>query len=1117
MKQVSPHHFRSIACLCLASVLMLPCPAWPKTCERVMAQVISVEGRVEAQRAGERQWRAVQREEAFCPGDTIRVGNHSRAALSLVSQPLLRLDQNTTITLGGVEEKRGSIVDLARGAIHFFSRISRNLEVHTGFVNAGVEGTEGLIRVEEDRTLITIYDGRVLAANAAGSLAVTSGQSAEAEAGKAPVGRVEVRPRDAVNWALYYPPVMLFAPGEVPPEDLGNPRFLAYRASRLIAVGRVDAAGEDIRRALELDPQNSGALGLQAVVFVVQNQKQNALEAAREAVAADPDAPAAHLALSYAQQAAFDLQSALASVQKAVRLDPDDALAWARLAELQSSFGRLDKALNAAQKATELEPNLSRTQMVLGYAYLTQVKTGQALTAFNKAIALDQADPLSHLGLGLAKIREGNLDAGAREIEIAASLDPNNAIVRSYLGKTYYEQKRGQLDEREYQIAKELDPDDPTPYFYDAIAKQTTNRPVEALENYEKAIELNDNRAVYRSKLLLDSDEAAKQAALARVYSDLGFQQLALVEGWKSVNFDPTNYSAHRFLSDSYFARPRQEIARVSELLQSQLLQPINITPVQPRLSESNLFLLSSQGPTGISFNEFNPLFIRDRVAFQGSGILGENETSGGEGVVSGIYDKFSYSAGYTYFDTDGWRSNAYQRDKIVNIFAQYELTYKTSLQAEYRYRENKRGDVILNFFEQNDLPDIDVSDRTNTYRVGARHLFSPGSTLIGNFTYQDADNDLSDVIPLNFSGVSPPPVEDYFDVDVDQYAYSGELQHLFRSPYVNTVTGGGYFHVQQDFDFNHSVFWPVVDPPIFFGSSTRQAKFDINHYNVYFYSYIKPLDNLLLTVGASGDFYDSEDRESSDDLDEDKFNPKFGVAWNPLPDTTLRAAVFRTFKRTLITDQTLEPTQVAGFNQFFDDIDATETWVYGVGIDQKFPKNFYGGTEFFYRDMDVPMYQLTAAEASELNTYDWDEYIGRAYLNWTPHDWWALSLEYRYEKLTYDEDFNLKATQVKTQSVPLGINFFHPSGLGAGMTVTYWDQEGKFENFDNFSFKSADDCFWLVDANVRYRFPKRYGFITIGATNLFDENFEYFEVDSNNSRIQPERSFFATITIAFP
>jgi tetratricopeptide (TPR) repeat protein len=513
MKRTYPYQLNLFICLSIFAVLLFPCWAFSAPCEQGIAQAVSVEGIVEVQRAGETQWQTIKLDDTFCPGDTIRVDDNSRAALSLANQPLLRLDQNTTITLGGVEEKKGSIVDLAQGAVHFFSRISRNLEVRTGFVNAGVEGTEGLVRVEENRTLITIYDGKVLASNSAGELAVTGGQSAVAEAGKAPAAYTVVRPRDAVQWALYYPPVMLFAPGKEPREDAGDPRYLAYRASQSLSVGRVDAADADIQQALSLDPNYSDAHALQAVIFVVRNEKDKALAAGQKAVETGPNSATARIAMSYAQQAGFDLEGARASVQEAVNLNPDDALAWARLAELNASFGELDSALTVAQRAVDLDPNLSRTQMVLGYAYLTQVKTTESRAAFEKAITLDQADPLSRLGLGLAKIRDGDLDAGGREIEIAASLDPNNSIIRSYLGKTYYEEKKIGLDEREYAIAKELDPNDPTPYFYDAIAKQTTNRPVEALRNLEKAKEFNDNRAVYRSKLQLDSDLAARSAS----------------------------------------------------------------------------------------------------------------------------------------------------------------------------------------------------------------------------------------------------------------------------------------------------------------------------------------------------------------------------------------------------------------------------------------------------------------------------------------------------------------------------------------------------------------------------------------------------------------------------
>jgi tetratricopeptide (TPR) repeat protein len=1101
----------------LAFVAGISGTAFSQPCQQWMGKMASVQGTVEARKAGDSRWLPVNLNDTFCPGDTIRVGSKSRADLTLSNQSVLRLDENSEFTLEGIKEDSAAHLNMLKGAAHFFSRTPRGVEVQTPYTIAGVRGTEFMIRIEEGRTLLTVYEGAVLAQNPAGSLTLQSGQSAMAEAGKAPVLRTVARPRDAVQWALYYPPVIYTPPGAAA-LPVNDPRLLAQQASTLLAVGRVDEARTEIERALSLDPQASDALALQTIILIVQNQKEKALETAERAVSAAPAFATARIALSYAQQARFDLDSAQASLEEAVKLDPSNALAWARLAEIEASFGRLDRSLEAAKKAVAIDPNLSRTQTVLGFAYLAQVETTQAREAFDKAIFFDQADPLPRLGMGLAIIREGNLEDGGRQIEIAASLDPNNSIIRSYLGKTYYEEKRTGLDQREYAIAKELDPKDPTPYFYDAIAKQTTNRPVEALQDYQNAIELNDNRAVYRSKLLLDSDEAARSAALARIYGDLGFQQRALVEGWSALNSDPTNYSAHRFLADSYSILPRREIARVSELLQSQLLQPTNITPIQPRLGESSLFLVSSQGPVGLSFNEFNPIFNRNRVAVQASGLVAENDTYSGEGVVSGIYNKLSLSAGYSYFDTDGWYKNANQTDKIANVFAQYEITPKTSIQAEYRYRDNETGDVSLNYFKENKLPFLQDEEETNRVRFGLRHTFSPGSILLGNFQYANVDAHQSDLFFFDSAdfGLPPPQVEDSTKDDADESAYSGELSHLFRSQYFDVVSGAGYFRINQDITFTDRLVWPGP-PPVDFGQFETKLDQNIDHYNIYAYSYIKPVKMLMLTVGASGDFYDADDKDDAQDLDRNKLNPKFGVSLYPFDGTTVRGAVFKTFKRTLITDQTLEPTQVAGFNQFFDDFNATEAWVYGGGVDQKFSKSLYGGAEIFYRNLSVP-YFTAFGPTNEVKDATVDEYVGRGYLYWTPHDWLALRGEYGYEKIDYTEEFHFGAQEVKTHSVGLGVNFFHPSGLFAGLKGTYYYQDGKFENFQTTAIEDDDNSFWMVDAAIGYRLPKRYGFVTAGVTNLFDEDdFKYWETDRKNSRIQPDRQAFIQVTLALP
>ena len=503
--------------------------------ERWVAVVTSAQGGVYVQRSGQTQWVPLKVNDRCYPGDAIRVEENSRAALLFKNDSTLRIDQNSSLSFQPMEEQT-VIMRLFNGAACFFSRFPRSLKIFTPHMNGTVKGTEFVIRVDGDQTQLTLYEGQVLAENDRGSLNLVSGQSAVAKKDQVPALVTVVRPRDAVQWALYYTAIQDFVPGDFPGDAewqtkarasaeawrkgntadavaplkglndaaVTDTRYLLYRASLALTVGRVDEASAYLERTLKADPKNANAYALQSVIATTQNNKAAALDLATKAVSLDPQSSAARIALSYAQQARFDINGAMASVQEAVKLNPIDAYARARLAELWLAQGYLNKALEAAEGAVRINPSLARTQTVLGFAYLTQVKIAESRAAFEKAIALDSADPLPRLGLGLAKIRKGDLAAGRQEIEIAASLDLNNALVRSYLGKAYYEEKRESLSATQFATAKQLDPMDPTPWFYDAILKQSVNRPVEALQDMQKSIALNDNRAVYRSKLLLE-------------------------------------------------------------------------------------------------------------------------------------------------------------------------------------------------------------------------------------------------------------------------------------------------------------------------------------------------------------------------------------------------------------------------------------------------------------------------------------------------------------------------------------------------------------------------------------------------------------------------------------
>ena len=97
------------------------------TCDRWVARMVSTQGHVEVSRAGQTQWQRATLNDTYCAGDRVQVGERSRADIALVNRPIIRLEQNTTITLAGVRDERRSIVQLLRGALYFFSRLSGHL------------------------------------------------------------------------------------------------------------------------------------------------------------------------------------------------------------------------------------------------------------------------------------------------------------------------------------------------------------------------------------------------------------------------------------------------------------------------------------------------------------------------------------------------------------------------------------------------------------------------------------------------------------------------------------------------------------------------------------------------------------------------------------------------------------------------------------------------------------------------------------------------------------------------------------------------------------------------------------------------------------------------------
>lgn len=1107
--------------LALLSIVLLYSPlSTAVPCDPRAARLMSVNGGMQVLSNAPDRWHQVDPEQDFCPGDKVRTLVQSRATIELSNKSVLSLNQGTTIVFSGVKSQAASWLDLLKGMVYVRSRTPSTMEVRNRYVNAVIRGTEFLVSADDAEGQVIVIEGTVESTNTKGSVTLHSGEAAVAKAGEAPRRKLLITPGDAVQWALHYQPLVDFHALQQQTADPALKQvMLRYeqgdtlgalsaleaspkpapllRAAMLLSLGRWQEAKVLLEAVPVGDDRYAEALALQSVVALASNDKAKALALAEQATVRQPQSLAAWSALSYAQQAAFDLDLALQSAQTASKLAPDNALALAREAELLASLGQRSAAREKAETAARLNPRLSKAWTVQAYAQLNAMDYEAAKQSFRLAIDLDHSDPQPRFGFGLAKIRSGELEAGIVDLEIAANLDPKDALMRSYLGKAYYEQKNSKVAATEFGMAKQLDPKDPTPWFYEAIKKQTENREVEAVQDMQQAIALNGNRAIYRSKLMLDDDLAARGSALGRIYNQVGFQRLGQLEAFNSLESNPANYTAHRLLSDSYLNVQRHEMARVSSLLQAQLLQPLNITPLQPQQGESNLLTASGLGPSNPSMNEFNPLFARNQASLLASGIVGGLNTYGNETVLSGIHGQWSGSLGQSHFATSGFRDNNDFDDNIYTAFVQGQVTPSVNVQTEYRHRDVENGFLGLRFdptpaelMQQNTYRRKESYD---IYRFGAHWSPTVSSDLLASFAYQDDHENV---------GYSPAPVLKV-NYDLTRRIYSGEMQYLYRHEWVDAVLGGG--HVETN---GHGISTATFAGMPFSIPSNQDRTQTIGY--AYFHPHFP--DHLTWTLGLSGESLTF----GALGFDATKINPKLGVTWQITPSTSVRAAYFRTLRHTQIGEQTLEPVQVAGFNQFFDDLAATTATRYGLALDHRISSDWSAGAEISQRDLDVPTVLQGAINLT--SSYFWREQLYRGYVYWTPTERISARVDYSYEDF-FNSDYapnSGAAPSTRTHTLPMALSYFDPTGWFATLKATYVNQQ---VNTDGNRYQSED--FTLVDTTLGYRLPRRIGIIQFDIRNLFDQSFRYQSYGLRTQAFEqapfiPNRAVYGRVTLSF-
>ncbi|MGA2786556.1 MAG: FecR domain-containing protein, partial [Verrucomicrobiota bacterium] len=840
-----------------------------------------LQGKVEVSPATAAAWAPAQTNQVVHPFDRLRTGADSRMALLWSDRSVVSFGALTELEVLPPDSSDAQCgLHLLRGIASFFHRDEPGrIRVITRGAVAGVEGTEFVVTADEtEHTTLSVIDGKVRFGNEQATLLLTNGQQAVVEPGQAPVRTTGFIANNILQWCFYYPAVI--APADLPftPEEhqiLGE-SLQAYRSGDLLsALAKYPAGrqpGSDAERVYyaglllgvgQVEP--AGAMLASLSDTNASSRPQRIAAALRQLIAAvkrQPGMAAVHpqlatefLADSYYEQSraipGVSLPAALNSARQAVTNSPDFGFAWERVAELEFSFGHNDRALEALEKSLALAPRNAQALALKGFLLAAQSRTGEAISWFDQALAVDSALGNAWLGRGLCRIRRGDTQGGREDLLVAAALEPQRAELRSYLGKAYANAGDYLHATREFQLAKKLDPRDPTPWLYSALLNQENNRINEAIGDLEQSQELNDNRSVYRSQLLLDQDQAVRSANLAAMYQDDGMDDVAVREAVRAVNFDYANYSAHLFLANSYAAlgdpnliNLRYQTPTENEYLLANLLSPVVAGTMSPTISQQ----------------EYSPLFDRDRLGVVSSTEYLSRGAWTESGAQFGTYENFGYAVEGFYRTDNGQQVNNDVEQRQLSGTFKLQVTPQDMVYLQIKQYDANSGDLQQYYNPTNANPGFRVNeDQTPNIALGYHHEWSPGvHTLFFAARLEDSltvtnpnDQTLLAVIPPPGTVASLQPVTMQEHLQDDLTIYSGELQQIWQTPEHNTIIGT---RIQYgDFDVHNLQDTPISFPTLFPVPSADQDLSSLfRRFSVYGYHQWQVFDPLQLIGGVT-------------------------------------------------------------------------------------------------------------------------------------------------------------------------------------------------------------------------------------------------------------------------
>ena len=826
--------------------------------------------------------------------------------------------------------------------------------------------------------------------------------------------------------------------------------LLLQKALVLTTLGDAKQSLTLLERIPGTGPAASLADSLRSSILLTQNKKEEALAAANSAVRSAPASPSALVALSRVHQSFFDLPAARRAAQQALALDPQFLDARLQLARLQFGFGLTGDAEELARQALSEAPNEASASSLLGFILLARGKTDEAAQWFRKAEDQDSTLGDPRLGLGLVMMRRGeDLDATA-ELLAAATLEPRLSLYQSYLAKAFYELRRFDQAFAALDTAKELDPRDPTPYLYSGIFQDDLYRPGRAIEDFEASIRRNDNRAVYRSRLLLDRDRSSRNVNLARSYRQMGLSEWGNSAAVTSELNDPTNSSAHLFLANTFLNLTGRTISGGSELLLARLLLPVN----------ANSFN---------TFNDYTTLFEQPRAYWTLDGYYGTFDAFGGQVIATGGTNRIAYSSTFAYDRTAGFRpQNDNLRQYTGTALVKVALTPTSDILLSYANQQANEGDhgsqVLVNEFND---PNQRSFLRAQRAEIGYHQQLRPGSELLvlvsGRSVKQVLDDPDRLTLPDRTYGLRDSTRQPSLDVEVSHLLEAGP----FRLRYGLDVFEGRFRALDTLQIHLTGIEEPIIQE---FDYSRRKVRYK----TAFFRTDYRLRPNLFLSAGLNWNWSNDLNPVATSQESTSRWNPQGGIYFSPFQSSVLRFAYFQSLQAE--RQENLVPAHFYGFPIGLNEEAMSHSRNFNLGWDQKFGRRSFLRTFAYHRDRSIPTLNISENPiffAGHL-------YGGRVVLNELLTEELALSADYgithSLDTLSLRHDHDLS----------VALHYTHPWGLFVTAGEEFLRQTGQYGTFRNHI------KVYTTNLEIAYEFPRKIGRLSFVGTNLFDRKYAF-------------------------